>query len=372
VRSPISFLNNTPDWQAASLALGVGVGAPVAKGVRAAAYAIGAYGFAYEVEDLAASTVLRPFVELLWEHPEASHVKAVQYFKEIDGVREPTMGTAVLSTSGWEELRIPSDRWPSAVEPDHWDFISCEDESVFFTLARADVDAFTIGEVVCWSALAEIVLQEHKACEAGLAAQHVRAAFSEDRVSQGRAPRRWGAPGLHLIDAYLEHGGNPSAMDATGTTALAVAVYLQAADIVKKLVGAGADINAPAAGGLYPIDIAVLSGQVSMVRLCGDLGASPNTPGYLQPSLRAIDMQSLELFVELLRMGANTDAETADGLTLTDYVHQREERARPVFLAALTQFEVASAMGDVGALHASHESGTRVMTSSARKTTLSL
>jgi hypothetical protein len=342
MRSTVSSVSALTDWQAANLAIGLGRGARVPKGATDPQRAVGRYVYAADVDALACSTVLRPFVELLREHPAATHVNVVQRF--YDG-GDPKSGVATLVIPDSEALEIGHDRWPSAVAEDDWSAISVEDSKIFFTLYRSDVDAFTIGDVVCWTPLAEIVLTEHKnGCVPMQAAAHVRSAYSEDRVAQGRAPQRWGAPGLHLIDAYLDCGGNPSAFDAAGSTALATAIYLQAGDVVRKLVNAGADINAPVAGGLYPIDVAVLAGQLTMVRLCGELGASPNTPGYLQPSLRAVEMRSPEMLSELLKMGAALDAETPDGLTISDSIFALGDSEQLRFRAAITQAQIESSL----------------------------
>jgi hypothetical protein len=353
------WLDSFVDWPAAAVTYGIGAKQNCA-GVRPPK-STGGLPIIEKARAIASTVWIDQVVQLLALHPEATAVHVKKRWR-VEGGFRPERNVGVIVLRG-PELVVPEDRWPLAAQDDDWSVLSVEyndpSEIVEFTVSRQAIDEFSIGGVRAAAPVAEIIfLQCLYNYEEPAACALVATGFDAERVAIGRRPRRWGVPGLKTLDAYLEAGGDPNGVDASGMTPLAVAIYLEQEGLVRRLVAAGADLAAPSAG-LYPADVAVLSGDASMVRLCASLGAPMNTPGFVQPVFRAVDLDSPELLGALVECGARTDVETADGLSLEDYITMSREGSEQKFLSSVTAASVDRAIGGLSGAEAIERSSSR-------------
>lgn len=81
---------------------------------------------------------------------------------------------------------------------------------------------------------------------------------------------------LDEVNMLLEAGADPNVCDATGDTALMWAAHGNNPAVIRRLVEAGAVVNAQCADlGYTPLIWAVSSGSVKEVKLLLELGADP-------------------------------------------------------------------------------------------------
>ena len=105
----------------------------------------------------------------------------------------------------------------------------------------------------------------------------------------GATPLMWAIPDLAKVKALLEHGADVNAKSKNlGRTPLLVAAsYPGSVEVLKLLLGKGADLHAKDDARMHALGKAVVSSDVSVVRFLVESGIDPNEEGYgLNPSPR--------------------------------------------------------------------------------------
>lgn len=141
-------------------------------------------------------------------------------------------------------------------------------------------------------------------------------------ASSASADTRRMLTALHAgdIDAMrieLEAGADPNGTPWVGAMASYLPVYLAAkagrADILALLVAFGADIDLRDTNGARPLDSAAGHGELDIVRLLVEAGASPNPreddPDVKRPLVVAADRGRVDVALYLLDRGADPDPE---------------------------------------------------------------
>lgn len=125
-----------------------------------------------------------------------------------------------------------------------------------------------------------------------------------------------GTGSLDLVKMLLDAGAdiNAPGPGTGGLTALQVAAGAGLLDMVKLLLNAGADVNAPGSniGGRTALRVATGTGSLEMVKILLDAGADPNARGSQiggrTPLQVAAGARSLDMVQLLLNAGANVNA----------------------------------------------------------------
>ena len=84
---------------------------------------------------------------------------------------------------------------------------------------------------------------------------------------------------MQLVSSLIDNGSSVNSAQNDGTSALAWAVYQDNEDIVDLLIntGDGADVNAPNEYGINPLHLACMNQSANMVSKLLQAGANPNT-----------------------------------------------------------------------------------------------
>jgi ankyrin repeat protein len=117
---------------------------------------------------------------------------------------------------------------------------------------------------------------------------------------------------IQAVSSLLDNGGNVSAAQNDGTSAIAWAVYHNNDDLVDLLVnyGDGADINAPNEYGVNPLHLACMNQDAEMVSKLLRAGADPNNAKWTgeTPLMTCANTGTLAAVRALLDNGADVNA----------------------------------------------------------------
>lgn len=125
---------------------------------------------------------------------------------------------------------------------------------------------------------------------------------------------------IALLRTALSLGGDPSATDASGATALAIAVAGRQLEIARELIEKDASKIAPEGSQAEPLAIAILIGDAEALDLLLSAGAHPDRPlGGLLPLELASMRGDIALVERLLAAGADPSRRGADGSRPGDF-----------------------------------------------------
>ena len=116
-------------------------------------------------------------------------------------------------------------------------------------------------------------------------------------------------------------GGSPGERSSDNDSALLSAALNGQANAVRRLLAAGADLNARDGDGDTPLHLAALGGDADTVKILLDAGADVSARDdrvYWTPLLAAAARGHAGVVRQLLDAGADPDAETRDGITALD------------------------------------------------------
>jgi ankyrin repeat protein len=154
---------------------------------------------------------------------------------------------------------------------------------------------------------------------------------------------------LDKVKAQLGHGLDVNARDEDGNTPLSIALMGQKFNLARKLVDAGADVNAPGNGGMSMLVLATRTGDRGMVEALLSKGANPNgVPGYdsMTPLMMAARKGDANLAELLLDHGATVQGRSSDGTRVMEYA---VEGGSPAVIALLARHHAdVNAMNDNG------------------------
>jgi ankyrin repeat protein len=166
--------------------------------------------------------------------------------------------------------------------------------------------------------------------------------------ADGSTPLLWAANlnDADLVSRLLKAGANPKVRNQLGSTPLAEAAFSSNTETMKALLEAGADPNAPGADGQTPLMIVSRTSNVAAAKLLLDRGANPNVHevqrGQTALMWAAAGSQGSMMW-ELLAHGAEVDATSATDL-MTPLVSS-EPRAQPRPPGGMTALLFASREG---------------------------
>lgn len=129
---------------------------------------------------------------------------------------------------------------------------------------------------------------------------------------------------LQQVDRILQQGTPIDVKDGTGSTALHYAAQSKNLQLVEFLIDHGADVNAKAKGNVTPLwlslDMAFGQPDISLelIRAGADVSAADSNVGDA-PILIAATESSYEVMEELLKRGANPNAQNVYGETALHY-----------------------------------------------------
>ena len=128
---------------------------------------------------------------------------------------------------------------------------------------------------------------------------------------------------ISAIDSFIEQGFNVNSRDENGNTPLYIALRQKRLDIAKKLIDAGADVNAPSAeNGMTPLIIAT-STAGKLQKKAEDV--MNNAQGYTQSQVSEIKLKKYimhqmniaqKMLTMLIEQGADVNQETPFGTPL--------------------------------------------------------
>src|ERR1700730_11319452 len=133
-----------------------------------------------------------------------------------------------------------------------------------------------------------------------------------------------------LVSRLLKAGANPHVRNRLGSTPLAEAAFTSNIEMIQELLGAGADPNAAGADGQTPLMIVSKTSNVAAAKLLLDKGANPNVKEAQReqtPLMWAAASSEGPMMRELLARGAEVDAKSTVDL-MTPLV-SGEPRAQP-------------------------------------------
>jgi ankyrin repeat protein len=144
---------------------------------------------------------------------------------------------------------------------------------------------------------------------------------------------------LDRVERMLAADPRLAAAHATdGFSGLGLAVFFGHTDVARRLIQAGADVNAPSRNSfrVAPLHSAVASGKVELVELLLAHGASPDSAEFLEATpLHSAAASGNEAMVErLLSAGADPRRKTKDGKTAADLARQSGHEKLAVRLSA--------------------------------------
>jgi ankyrin repeat protein len=125
-------------------------------------------------------------------------------------------------------------------------------------------------------------------------------------------------PDPELVSLLLDAGAYPDARDESGATPMIRAAFLGKSEIVKRLLGAGADANSPACDerGMTALEAAAMFDDATVYHLVRDAGAEPGDCGKLPEALQFAVFRGATSVVDgLLADGVDVNAETSAGAT---------------------------------------------------------
>jgi ankyrin repeat protein len=141
---------------------------------------------------------------------------------------------------------------------------------------------------------------------------------------------------VELVTLLNAHGANPNAVEsAAKQTALMWAVSERHTDVVRALVGAGADVRARSTGGFTALLFAARQGNIESAKILLDAGADPNEKGRDGNSalVTAVASGREEVALLLLNRGANPNAADTGYSALHAAVSKNELKAIASLLA---------------------------------------
>jgi uncharacterized protein len=164
-----------------------------------------------------------------------------------------------------------------------------------------------------------------------------------------------------LVSRLLKAGANPKVRNQLGSTPLAEAAYNSNTEMVKALLDAGADPNAPGADGQTPLMIVSRTSNVAAAKLLLDKSANPNIKeaqrGQTALMWAAAGSQG-PMMQELLAHGAEVDARSNTDL-MTPLVSS-EPRAQPRPPGGMTALLFAAREGCMDCVKALIEKGAKI------------
>jgi len=117
---------------------------------------------------------------------------------------------------------------------------------------------------------------------------------------------------MQLVSSLIDNGSSVNSAQNDGTSALAWAVYQDNEDIVDLLIntGDGADVNAPNEYGINPLHLACMNQSANMVSKLLQAGANPNTTKWTgeSPLMTCANTGTLDAVRDLLDNGADVNA----------------------------------------------------------------
>lgn len=118
---------------------------------------------------------------------------------------------------------------------------------------------------------------------------------------------------IETVGRFLDGGMDVNVKGLGGLTALGVAVDYKRLEMLRYLVGRGADVNLKS-GATLPLGDAIDAGELEIARVLLEAGADPNARGLFgtSPMTDAADEGKLELLRLLLEHGGDADG-VADG-----------------------------------------------------------
>ena len=181
--------------------------------------------------------------------------------------------------------------------------------------------------------------------------------------ADGSTPLLWAATlnDADLVARLLKAGASPKVRNQLGSTPLAEAAFNSNTEMIKALLDAGADPNAPGADGQTPLMIIARTPNVAAAKLLLDKGADPNVHeaqrGQTALMWAAASSQG-PMMRELLAHGAEVDAKSATDL-MTPLVSS-EPRAQPRPPGGMTPLLFASREGCMDCVKALIEKGAKL------------
>jgi ankyrin repeat protein len=83
--------------------------------------------------------------------------------------------------------------------------------------------------------------------------------------------------GSAILRKYVKRGADVNAL-SDGRTPISISAQQGRADVIRTLVGLGANVNTPTNGGATPVYTAAQVGHVNIIKILAGLGANVNTP----------------------------------------------------------------------------------------------
>jgi uncharacterized protein len=164
-----------------------------------------------------------------------------------------------------------------------------------------------------------------------------------------------------LVSRLLKAGANPKVRNQLGSTPLAEAALNANTEMMKALLDAGADPNGPGADGQTPLMIVSRTSNVAAAKLLLDKGANPNSKEAQREQtalMWAAASSQGAMMRELLAHGAEVDARSATDL-MTPLVSS-EPRAQPRPPGGMTAMLFAVREGCMDCVKALVEHGTKL------------
>ena len=181
----------------------------------------------------------------------------------------------------------------------------------------------------------------------------------------GATPLMWAIPDLAKVKTLLEHGAdvNAKSKNRQRTPLLVAASYPGSVEVLKLLLGKGADLHAKDSLGMHALGRAVVSADVSVVQFLVESGIDPNEEGYgnltrlyarhYLPSIEYLQSKGLKISPEVLptavhwhppqllekwiTMGANVNARSARYQGSALMTAAASEQATPATLRLLLE-----------------------------------
>jgi ankyrin repeat protein len=133
----------------------------------------------------------------------------------------------------------------------------------------------------------------------------------------GATALMWAIPDIAKVKLLLQRGADVNAQSANlqRTPLLVAASYPGSVELLKLLLGRGANLHAKDRGGMHALGRAVVSADVSVVRFLVESGIDPNEDGYGQqarlyarhylPSIEYLQSKGLKIYADVLPAAAH-------------------------------------------------------------------
>jgi len=179
----------------------------------------------------------------------------------------------------------------------------------------------------------------------------------------GSTPLLWAANlnDADLVTRLLKAGANPKVRNLLGATPLAEAAFNANVEIIKSLLDAGADPNASGTDGQTPLMLIARTANVVAAKLLLDKGANPNVKEAQKeqtPLMWAAAANEGPMVRQLLAAGAEPDLKSATDL-MTPLV-SAEPRAQPRTPGGMTAMLFAVREGCLDCVQALLEKGAKI------------